>query len=58
MNIDSFGNSYYLNKIRQATVVANTATVNQMKINKNTSLNSSMISRIHTAKQGCGSCGR
>ncbi len=36
----------------------NAAIISAKKINIPSTLNSSMISRIHLSKPGCGSCGR
>jgi len=55
MNINSLNNTPYYKNI--SIPLANNATVlSNMKPNSN--LNASMIQRIHTAKAGCGSCGR
>ena len=50
--------NYVPQQPKQTINIANLAGVPAPTKQVNTSLNNSMISRIHNARPGCGSCGR
>lgn len=51
-------NNVALQQAYIASLQRNTAANTNMNTNTKTSLNDSMIGRIHNIKPGCGSCGR
>jgi len=54
----SNGNNYIQQQMKSSINVANFAAAPAQVKQVNTSLNNSMISRIHNMRPGCGSCGR
>jgi len=50
--------NYVPQQAKKTINVANLAAAPSQEKQVNTSLNTSMISRIHNARPGCGSCGR
>jgi hypothetical protein len=51
-------NNKYINTSSLAIIQSPQNVENLLQKNKNFSLNSSIIGRIHNVKPGCGSCGR
>lgn len=50
--------NYVPQQAKKTINIANLAVAPSQAKQVNTSLNNSMISRIHNARPGCGSCGR